>query len=470
MHGSFSHIKQSALLAAILLECGGLIATPAQAATIHVDDDSNCNLASAIQSANTDTPVDGCASGAGADEIVLPNNANIVLDAELPLISSQIYMMGNNSTLSRNSKAAAFRLMTAENANLSIDDLTLRGGLSPNTGYATDYGAAIRIQGGQLSLAGVTVENNTGVALAILETAGSTIENSKIRNNIGLPTYFSGGGGIHVSGSTLQIITSSISNNQNVSFGSGGGGMYISNQYGVSNVTVLYSSIINNSSYRSGGAINAVTSGAGGSDSIVLNIRNTTISGNSSGENGGGIACNLITASVVSSTISNNSTTGAYSSDGSGGGIFCGIGFPPAGSSLQIEQSILSGNTANTGAEIFDAAAVTLDAYNVLGQSGQSGVAGMAVAGVNDVVVDVPTTQVLAPLNQYVGNAEGLLTHDLLFPSPAVDVVPLAVDCVGVDQHGELRPKDGNNSGEARCDAGAVEFVYSDVIFVNGFE
>ncbi len=52
-------------------------------------------------------------------------------------------------------------------------------------------------------------------------------------------------------------------------------------------------------------------------------------------------------------------------------------------------------------------------------------------------------------------------THALLPTSPAVDVVPSAAACAGDDQRGVSRPQDGNDDGEARCDAGAFERIPS---------
>ena len=56
-----------------------LACSPAHAATITVNTtadelatDGNCSLREALQAANTDTAIDGCAKGSGADTVVVP--------------------------------------------------------------------------------------------------------------------------------------------------------------------------------------------------------------------------------------------------------------------------------------------------------------------------------------------------------------------------------------------------------------
>ena len=62
---------------ALLLALGQ---APALAATIDVDG-TNCTLADAIRSANTNTAVGGCTKGSGADTIVLPTGSTQLLTA-----------------------------------------------------------------------------------------------------------------------------------------------------------------------------------------------------------------------------------------------------------------------------------------------------------------------------------------------------------------------------------------------------
>src|SRR5262244_3338742 len=109
--------------AALLLALGQGVTT---AATITVTTnnpnivaDGQCSLIEAIVNANNDAATHpDCAAGSGADTIVLPANANIMLSAVyartgvgLPPIASRITIEGNGAIISRQGSAPAFGLM-----------------------------------------------------------------------------------------------------------------------------------------------------------------------------------------------------------------------------------------------------------------------------------------------------------------------------------------------------------------------
>ena len=106
--------------AALLLALGQGVAT---AATITVTTnnpnviaDGQCSLIEAIWNANNDAATfPDCASGSGADTIVLPASANLTLSAVdnttfgptgLPVITSRITIEGNGTIISRQAKRA----------------------------------------------------------------------------------------------------------------------------------------------------------------------------------------------------------------------------------------------------------------------------------------------------------------------------------------------------------------------------
>ncbi len=438
--------------------------TTVNAATIFVDQE-NCHLASAIVAANTDSAVFGCTAGFGADEIVLSSRTQIVLNEALPIINSSITIQGNESSIERNS-TDIFRVIDVQAGSLTLNDVTLSGGASENSGYRTDYGAGIRVSSGKLYTNNAIVKNNSGIGVAVLNNSIATINNSVVENNNGLATYFSGGGGLHIEGSQVDVLNSDISNNNNNSTGFGGGGVYISNYNALSIVNINSSSINNNTSIRSGGGISAIASGAGGADAITLNIRNSTISGNTTDENGGGIHCNLINSSIISSTISANTATGYR-----GGGISCGISFLPAGSVVNIEHSIISGNIAEIGSEINDLDSVFSNGYNIIGQLGYNGIAGPLTPVVSDLVPTVSIENIIKNLADNSSNNNKGMTHNLVTASPAIDLINNNIDCETRDQNGVIRPLDGDGSSTSECDAGAVEYEFhSDLIFSDGFE
>ena len=91
----------------------------------YIISDGQCSLIEAINNANNDAATfPDCAAGSGADTIVLPANANVILSAVyartygqfgdpvgLPPITSQITIEGNGATIARQANAPAFGLM-----------------------------------------------------------------------------------------------------------------------------------------------------------------------------------------------------------------------------------------------------------------------------------------------------------------------------------------------------------------------
>jgi hypothetical protein len=109
--------------AALLLALGQGMATAATI-TVTTNDpyivaDGQCSLIEAIVNANNNAATHAdCASGSGADTIVLPANANITLSSAyattpsgptgLPLIASPITIQGNGATIARQGNAPDF--------------------------------------------------------------------------------------------------------------------------------------------------------------------------------------------------------------------------------------------------------------------------------------------------------------------------------------------------------------------------
>ena len=72
---------------------------------------------------------------------------------------------------------------------------------------------------------------------------------------------------------------------------------------------------------------------------------------------------------------------------------------------------------------------------------------------------DMPNTDpMLGPIKN---NGGDTLTHALLKGSPAIDMAGAEFGCfeVGIDQRGVVRPQNGDQVGDAFCDAGAFEYI-----------
>ncbi|MGQ0699256.1 MAG: carbohydrate binding domain-containing protein [Panacagrimonas sp.] len=294
----------------------------AGAATIVFGD--TCSLTGAINSANSDTAQGGCPAGSGADIIVLPASATpTVNSAALPDITSPITIQGNGSTLQRGGSAPAFRLFTVTaTGDLTLNDLTLANGQD-----SSEYGGGGIQSEGRLVLNRCTVTGNRsdsrggGIAVAngSFELNDSTVSANSAANR---------GGGLRL-GEGAPISTairgSTITGNTS---GIYGGGLDMRVNGDGLRQTIDRSTITNNSTGRNGGGISATDS---------LTITNSTISGNTALEFGGGIYHRLGPLLLRDSSVADNRSV-------SGGGA----GILAAGTDLLLVNSTVSGNLAGT--------------------------------------------------------------------------------------------------------------------------
>ena len=179
--------------------------------------------------------------------------------------------------------------------------------------------------------------------------------------------------------------------------------------------------------------------------SNVVNVTNTTISGNTGNNHGGGIANYSGTLTLTSSTITGNTTNGA----GSAGGLVN----ISAGATSTVRNSIISGNT---GANPDVSGNFTSGGYNFIGKS--NGSTGFTNGVNNDQAGTVasPIDPLLLPLGNYGGKTR---THALSLGSPAVDKGFRFGSTT--DQRGLSRPFDNpaiaNAPGGDGSDIGAFE-------------
>src|SRR5216683_3241914 len=216
---------------AAALSIAALSLAPAQAAhaatTIFVTTsaqetavDGNCSLEEAIQAANTDTAVDACPAGSGADTIMLAQDTTYTLSSVdnvspngpdgLPVITSDITIEGHGAAISRSSAPGTpgFRIFyVASGASLTLDQVGESNGDSPaeSNGSPGQGGAVYSL--GALTITQSTIDSNKaepgtdgidGRGGAIYDAGTLTVTNSTILRNTASGTGGSVGGGIIV--------------------------------------------------------------------------------------------------------------------------------------------------------------------------------------------------------------------------------------------------------------------------------
>ena len=259
---------------------------------------------------------------------------------------------------------------------------------------------------------GVTVRN-AGTA-GIFNRQVLTIADSVVRDNTynGIVNWF---GELDVSNTTVA---------GNAFFPAGAG---IAN---TGTLTLTESTVSDNQAFGVDGAGGGIWNRA----PATATITNSTISGNTSTDEGGGV-WNDGKLDLTNVTITDNQAE-------FGGGIF------NAGSAgdLTLTNTIVAGNSATISAP---------DCSGSLNSSGRDiiqNLEGCVVTGVLNLAL-LGLDPLLGPLGHYSGATD---THVLRSHSPAIDAGSAGA-CPAIDQRGVARPLDGDDDGLSDCDIGAFE-------------
>jgi hypothetical protein len=351
---------------------------------------------------------------------------------------------------------------------------TLRIEGSSITGNRTGrYGGGIYSAGDLLTIADSRIRNNIsgdyGGGIYKVRGVGE-IDRSVIQGNQALGTGLAGGGGIW-NERTLRMNASVISDNHTKGRG---GGLRSSTYVNEEVVLVRATTIQNNTAVREGGGLslsgngsvqivgstlsNNQTSGDGGgilNEHAQVAVTNSTVSNNQADGRGGGIAnifvCDSLFARTVTSVLTTTSSTLYGNQAAQGGGIYQrpldvaadeddGCADDTITSSLTLVQSIVASNVVTeTGSDC--AGPVSSGGFNLLGDTSGCTLTG-ATAG------NIVASPALGPLAD---NGGPTRTHQPLSGSPAIDAIPAATCATDTDQRGLTRPQAAN------CDIGAVE-------------
>lgn len=190
--------------------------------------DGDCSLREAIEAANTNKAVDGCAAGSSTKQdaihFALGTQARITLGSTLPTITDpsalSIYGQKAKITVSGDDKVGVFEV--GEGAKLALLQLTVANGHSFGD---LGYGGGILNDGGTLTVANSTFsgnsDNNGGGGIANLRDGTLTVSNSTFSGNRAGNSTRGPGGGIANFG-TATVSNSTFSGN---SANEGGGGI-----------------------------------------------------------------------------------------------------------------------------------------------------------------------------------------------------------------------------------------------------
>lgn len=281
----------------------------------------------------------------------------------------------------------------------------------------------------------VVARNTAGNAAGISSGGTLTLEGTHVVDNVARV----GGGGLGGGGRGITISDSIIANNTT---GQEGGGINFSGSAGV--VMEITNSTISGNTADLGGGIYNWTAG-------TLLLSNVTVSGNGAAVAGGGIYVASGIAVLTNVTVSLNDSPSAVPGSSVGGLLpppatpapVGGAGIYNQVASVSLRNTIVAGNTGGDNCT---------GSIESLGGNLDDGTScGFAAPGDSS-----GTDPLLEPLADNGGASQ---THALMPGSPAIDAGADSA-CPATDQRGVGRPIDGDGDGEARCDIGAFELEF----------
>jgi hypothetical protein len=360
--------------------------------------------------------------------------------------------------------------LTAGELPVTVGSLTIRGpGSGKLTIDANRHSRVFRHDGtGVLSLSSLTLSNGSYSGFDP-QSGGCVFSNGSVSANhivftdcsvyaSAFPPYFARGGAVFTGGN-LALVNSRISN----SIASGylyakGSGAYVSGD-----VNIKYSTIDGNDCHASSSAIGGGLFVVGGGQ-----IRNSTISGNLAKIGGGGaFGFSGGVIDIVNSTVSGNTVFGRVGGLSVGAATFSNstIAFNQdsadyasgvlvrQGGNIDMQSTIIAMNYVSGGADGIDlrsnAFATVTGSHNLI-RTATGLVPAHTLRG----------DPLLAPLAD---NGGATLTHALQFGSPAIDTGNNTVSVTN-DQRGSGFRREAHSA----ADIGAYEF--DDTIFVDGFD
>jgi hypothetical protein len=394
---------------------------PSAFTVTNVGDSGGGTLRQAILNANANPGPDTIAF----DSTFFSTPRTILLTSGQLTISDSLAITGPGAaglTVSGNNAGRIFNITNgAGEFAVNLSGLTLTGGRTTGS----DPGGAIDIQvrDGNVAISDCVIDGNTaagsvGGAIAINADNGSL---SMLRSTISNNSASGAGGAIAAEGLDWAGDLALLIRDSTLSgntSGQGGGAIDFYTYAFSSSVAIQNSTFSGNTAATAGGAINFYAGLCGS-----LSVQNSTISGNRAGASGGGM---MVSTYIVGPVFVQNSTvTGNTATSGSGGGIAAAPYTTPA---ITVLSSIVSGNVNAHAPDIFGFGTFPVDVnFSAIGSA-----AGFALSARSGNNLPYGANLNLGPLAD---NGGPTMTHALLPGSPAIDAGPpsAAGDC---DQRG----------------------------------
>ncbi len=352
---------------------------------------------------------DGSDIGAFEDNDVLQENGNLVVnttgdwdDGFCGVTDCTLREAINRANLSHSATTITFNLPAG--AAHTIDLTTIADSTSGGSAFLL---GSMTIQGPGANLLTLRRGGTTDYRLfrvgsgATVTISGLTISNGYLSTNMG--------GGIWNQG-TLTLQGCAITNN----YANSAGGIQTERSLTLDRCTV------SGNSGSSGGGIISQTNLSG----LTTIIRNSTISGNTAANYGGGLENTIGLTQILNSTITRNSAP-----EGFGSGVFSHFA---SNTRTEVYDSIIANNLSTDVDQVSGASSYLSQGHNLIGYG--SGAGAFTAAGDTKFV----TNPKLGPL---ANNGGGTLTHALLLGSPAINAGAAA--SVTTDQRGLLRESGG---------------------------
>ncbi|MDX1992771.1 MAG: right-handed parallel beta-helix repeat-containing protein [bacterium] len=146
------------------------------------------SLVNAINSANNNPDTNVLCLGANSTYSVTSINNNTGSPNGLPVIRTPIVIQGRGATITRAGNAVDFRLFYVNGAgSLTLNNVTVRGGVGGNAHGLTQAGGGVFVQGGTFNAVAATITANNGLDGSGVAVSGgtATFSNSNVTDNQG---------------------------------------------------------------------------------------------------------------------------------------------------------------------------------------------------------------------------------------------------------------------------------------------